>query len=338
MSKTLDEEPLIALREKPATWLITGVAGFIGSHLLERLLQEHQTVIGVDSFITGYPHNLAAVKEAVGKELFSHFTFYEGDITDLKTCLQLTPEVDYCLHQAALGSVSRSVDDPQTTHAANVTGFMNILIACHQAQVKQLVYASSSSVYGDDEHLPKSEPNIGEPLSPYALSKRCNEMYATTFARVYGLKTVGLRYFNVFGPRQDPKGAYAAVIPKWIHQLVEGNRCEIYGDGETSRDFCYIENIVQANLLAALTDREEAINQVYNIGCGGRTTLNKLYSYISQGLQHSAPDPIYQDFRVGDVRHSLADTSKAERLLEYKPLVSVAQGIERTLTWFVAKR
>ena len=320
-------------------WLVTGVAGFIGSHLLEKLLSNDQEVVGLDNFSTGHRTNLDDVKSRVSSEQWQKFSFLEGDIRDLNTCLDAFDGIDFCLHQAALGSVPRSIVDPASTHDANVTGTLNILLAAKEKKAKRLVYASSSSVYGDDENSPKLETQMGRPLSPYALSKTVNEQYAQTFSRNYGLQAIGLRYFNVFGARQDPNGAYAAVIPRWTSSLLKGEVCEIYGDGETSRDFSYIDNIVQANILAATTDKKSAIDFCYNVGFGDNTTLNELYQYIAEGIKsihsdHIPSDPEYKDFRAGDVRHSQADISLARQYLAYNPEIGVAEGIKRTIQWY----
>lgn len=326
--------------ETPRTWLVTGAAGFIGSNLAEALLKLGQRVVGLDNFATGYPHNIEAVREAVGDEAAARFQFIEGDIRDLPACRTACDGVDIVLHQAALGSVPRSIEDPLSTHGANVDGFVNMLVAARDAGVQRFVYASSSSVYGDHPGLPKVEGEIGTPLSPYAVSKRVDELYARTFQDHYGLETVGLRYFNVFGKRQDPNGAYAAVIPKWIGQLLDGDRPAIFGDGETSRDFCYIANVVQANLRAALAPTD-ATNAVYNIAYGDRTTLNQLYAAIVGTLEtqrpgSSLPEPEYRDFRAGDVRHSLADTSAARTQLGYAPTYSARQGLDEAIAWYLA--
>jgi len=321
------------------TWLITGVAGFIGSNLLEELLNLDQTVIGVDNFFTGKQDNLADVQNKVSANRWKSFTFVEGDIRNPEQCREACQGVDYVLHQAALGSVPRSIDDPVTTNECNIDGFVNMLVAAKGAGVRRFVYAASSATYGDHPKLPKVEEEIGRPLSPYALTKYVNELYADVFARTYGLESIGLRYFNVFGKRQDPDGAYAAVIPKWIGAFLIGEQPVINGDGETSRDFCYIDNVVQSNLLAALADNPEAVNQVYNIAYGARTTLNELYGLIKAGLVPFRPDvrtvePIYGPPREGDVRHSLADITKAQTLLGYDPQFDVKEGMKKTVEWF----
>ncbi len=327
------------LTASPRIWLVTGVAGFIGSNLLEQLLRWDQTVTGLDSFATGHRKNLEQVRDAVTSEQWSRFTIVEGDIRGLKVCQQACHGVDYVLHQAALGSVPRSIEDPLTATEVNVNGTINVLLAARDQRVKRLVYASSSSVYGDDPELPKVESRLGAPLSPYAATKLVDEIYAGIFARCYGVETVGLRYFNVFGPRQDPEGPYAAVIPKWIAALIKNEPVVINGDGETSRDFCYVANVVQANLLAATTATTEAVNQVYNVAMNERTTLNDLYGLLRDLLSPSHPEiktrqPVYQDFRTGDVRHSQADISQAQRLLGYAPTHRIGQGLETALQWY----
>jgi UDP-N-acetylglucosamine 4-epimerase len=329
------------LAERDATWLVTGCAGFIGSNLLEALLRQGQRVVGLDNFATGFRHNLDQVREAVGAQAWSRFTFIEGDIRSLETCHQACRGVSYVLHQAALGSVPRSINDPLTSHDVNVTGFLNMLIAARDAGVERFVYAASSAAYGDHPALPKVEDTIGNALSPYGAGKHMNEIYAGVFGRCYGLQTVGLRYFNVFGPRQDPDGAYAAVIPKWIAAMLRGEAVEIYGDGETARDFCFIENVVQANLLAATTEDEAAVNQVYNVAVGDQTSLNELHDLLAEFLSLQDPDftpmrPVYKDFRAGDVRYSRADISKAQRLLGFEPQLRVRDGLARAIAWYVA--
>lgn len=333
------ERAVQELQSAPAKWLVTGVAGFIGSNLLERLLQLGQTVVGIDNFSTGHRRNLQDVEAAVGPALWGRFHFVEGDLRELETCRRVCWGVDYVLHQAAIGSVPRSVADPLTTHASNVDGFLNLLLAARDAKVRRFVYATSSSTYGDHPALPKVEDRIGRPLSPYAVSKLVGELYATVFQRTYGMETIGLRYFNVFGRRQDPNGAYAAVIPRWIASVLRAEPCVIFGDGETTRDFCYIENVVQANLLAATVQRADVAGEVFNIAYGRRTTLNELYSAICDGLQRRDPAlrvtaPEYADFRTADIRHSLADISKAAERLGYAPTHSVQQGLEDTLEWY----
>jgi UDP-N-acetylglucosamine/UDP-N-acetylgalactosamine 4-epimerase len=327
------------LRANPKKWLITGVAGFIGSSLLEALLDLGQTVIGLDDFSTGHQANLDDVEKQLGTAAWKRFHFIEGDIRNVSDCHKACNGVDYVLHQAALGSVPRSIDDPMTTNQCNVDGFVHMLVAARDAGVKRFVYAASSSTYGDHPALPKVENQIGRPLSPYAVTKYVNELYADVFARTYETQSIGLRYFNVFGRRQDPEGAYAAVIPKWIGALLRGQQPVINGDGETSRDFCYIDNVVEANLLAAAAVDQEAINKVYNVAYGRRTTLNELYDMIKQGLLPFRPElesiePVYGPPRKGDVRHSLADITLARTLLGYEPKFDVKQGMTETLTWF----
>ena len=333
------DEVRSALQNQSHTWLITGVAGFIGSHLLEELLQLGQRVVGIDNFSTGREINLQQVQAIVGNENWSRFTLIKGDICDLDTCQKAVSGVDYVLHQAALGSVPRSIENPIRTHESNVNGFLNMLEAVRLAKVKTFVYAASSSTYGDHPGLPKQEDLIGNPLSPYAVTKYVNELYANVYTRVYGVNTVGLRYFNVFGPRQDPNGAYAAVIPKWCDMLKRHEVCHINGDGETSRDFCYVKNAVQMNLLAALTEDQDAKNQVYNVAVGDRTTLNQLFSAIRERLAEDdasvlGQEPNYRDFRAGDVRHSQADISKAQTLLGYQPTHRISDGLTETVRWF----
>jgi len=328
------------LKADPKKWLITGVAGFIGSNLLEELLDLHQTVVGLDNFSTGKKENLEEVRKNVGTEKWDRFHFMEADIRNLDDCRKACGGVDYVLHQAALGSVPRSIDDPILTNQSNVDGFLNMLVAGRDADVKRLVYAASSSTYGDHEALPKVEDRIGRPLSPYAVTKYVNELYADVFASAYGLETVGLRYFNIFGKRQDPDGAYAAVMPNWFAALIRGEDVFINGDGETSRDFCYIDNCVQANLLSACATNKAAVNQVYNVAFSERTTLNELFGLIRDRVVKFCPEvkdvkPVYRDFRPGDVRHSLADISKARDLLGYAPEYSVRKGLEAASAWYV---
>jgi len=341
----------------PQTWLITGVAGFIGSNLLEKLLKLNQRVVGLDNFSTGHRRNFDEVKTLVTVEQWANFDFIEGDIRSLDDCRRAmafapplrgctadaaihgTHPVDYVLHQAALGSVPRSLEDPITTNSSNIDGFLNMLVAARDANVSRFVYAASSSTYGDRPELPKVEANIGKPLSPYAVTKLVNELYADVFARCYGFNTIGLRYFNVFGQRQDPNGAYAAVIPKWTAALLQGDDVFINGDGETSRDFCFIDNAVQANMLAATTQNPAAVNQVYNVAVGERTSLKKLYQLIATCLAAQCPlqasNLVYRDFRAGDVRHSLADITKAQTLLGYAPAVKVGAGITAAMPWYI---
>ena len=328
------------LLTSPKTWLVTGVAGFIGSNLLEHLLKLNQKVVGLDNFATGHQRNLDEVQSLVTAEQWQGFNFIEGDIRNYKDCEKaLDNNVDYVLHQAALGSVPRSIADPVTTNAANITGFLNMLQAAKEANVKSFTYAASSSTYGDHPALPKVEENIGNPLSPYAVTKYVNELYAGVYAKTYGFKTIGLRYFNVFGQRQDPNGAYAAVIPKWTAAMIQGEDVYINGDGETSRDFCFIENTVQMNILAA-TAPDEAKDEVYNVAVGDRTTLNDLFKSIQLALQENDiqanQQPIYRDFRVGDVRHSQADVSKAVDNLGYVPEYKIIQGINKAMHWYMS--
>ena len=319
------------------TWLITGVAGFIGSNLLEVLLKLNQKVIGLDNFSTGYQHNIDDVLNTIEASQRKNFQFYEGDIRQLNDCKKAVVGVDFVLHQAALGSVPRSIATPDITNETNVTGFLHMLMASKDAKIKRFVYASSSSVYGDSPVLPKSESHVGNPLSPYAVSKYTNELYATAFSSCYEIETMGLRYFNVFGPRQNPHGPYAAVIPLWILSLLKNTPIYINGDGETSRDFCYIENAIQANLAAALTTHPQASNSVYNVTVGEATTLNQLFNKISSHLKIEQK-PIYRDFRSGDIRHSLADISRSEMLLDYVPTCTVMKGLEKTIDWFYLRR
>ena len=328
------------LADNRHTWLVTGVAGFIGSNLLETLLRLGQNVVGLDNFETGYRHNLdQALADAGHSPATDAFRFIEGDIRDLESCRQACDGVDYVLHQAALGSVPRSIEDPIRTNRANIDGFLNMLVAARDAGVKRFVYAASSSTYGDHPDLPKIEEKIGNPLSPYAVTKVVNELYASVFARTYDFRTIGLRYFNIFGKRQDPNGAYAAVIPKWVASLLAGDEVFINGDGETSRDFCYIQNTVQMNLLAAMTEDSDATNQVYNVALGDRTSLNQLFGMIQERLLARRPglkpvQPGYRDFRAGDVRHSLADIGKAQRLLGYVPSHRIDQGLDEAMDWY----
>src|SRR6266567_3415728 len=319
--------------------LVTGVAGFIGSNLLEALLRSDQRVRGFDNFSTGHSRNLQDVREKVGAERWQNFRMIEADICDWGACVDACTQVDYVLHQAALGSVPRSISNPIATNQSNVDGFVNMLCAAKEASVKRFVFASSSSVYGDSPALPKVEEQIGNGLSPYAISKRVNELYADVFSRCYGMQTIGLRYFNVFGPRQDPDGAYAAVIPKWIAAMMKNLPVQINGDGETSRDFCYVDNVVQMNLLAATTPNPEAVNQVYNVALNERTSLNELFAMLRERLLPHYPHlqrykPVYEDFRAGDVRHSQADISKARRLAGYTPTHRIEQGLDHALDWY----
>ncbi len=330
-----------SLKAAPKIWLVTGVAGFIGSNLLETLLKLNQTVVGLDNFATGHQYNLDEVQGLVSAEQWQNFSFYEGDIRSFEDCQKACAGVDYVLHQAALGSVPRSIADPITTNGVNIGGFLNMLTAARDAGVSSFTYAASSSTYGDHPALPKVEENIGNPLSPYAVTKYVNELYADVFARSYGFKAIGLRYFNVFGRRQDPNGAYAAVIPKWTAAMIAGDDVFINGDGETSRDFCFIDNTVQANILAAAAD-ENAKNQVYNVAVGGRTTLNDLYRAIQAALADNGVNygkaAVYRDFRAGDVRHSQASIAKIQQNLGYDAEFKIAEGIQRAMPWYVAHK
>lgn len=327
------------LQSQAKTWLVTGVAGFIGSNLLETLLKLDQTVVGLDNFATGHQYNLDQVQALVSPEQWAKFKFIEGDIRKLEDCQTACAGVDYVLHEAALGSVPRSIADPITTNDTNISGFLNMLTAARDAQVSSFTYAASSSTYGDHPALPKVEENIGKPLSPYAVTKYVNELYADVFARSYGFKAIGLRYFNVFGQRQDPNGAYAAVIPKWTAAMIAGEDVFINGDGETSRDFCFIDNTVQANILAATTADDAAKNQVYNVAVGDRTTLNDLYRAIQVALAENnvsyQKDAVYREFRAGDVRHSQASIAKIQQHLGYAPQFKIDEGIQLAMRWYV---
>ena len=339
------DEIINSLKKTPKTWVITGVAGFIGSNLLESLLSMNQHVIGIDNFLTGHQKNIEDVKKLVNLDQWFRFKFVEGDICNLQDCNKLFDlnkknKVDYVLHNAALGSVPRSIGDPITTNHNNVDGFLNMLVAARDAKVEKFIYAASSSTYGDDVNLPKIESRIGKPLSPYAVTKYVNELYANVFYKTYGLQTLGLRYFNVFGPRQDPKGSYAAVIPKWINDLMASNQIFINGDGETSRDFCYVQNIVQANILAAVQPFDGDIDGVFNVAVGNKTSLNELFLKIKKELLRSCPwvvkaEPTHVNFRRGDVMHSLADISKAYKYLGYKPTHNIDDGLKIAIDWYV---
>ena len=330
------------LKSSPKTWLVTGCAGFIGSNLVETLLLLNQKVVGLDNFATGHQHNLDEVQSQVSVQQWEKFSFVKGDIRNLEDCTKavgcIKSSVDYILHQAALGSVPRSIADPILTNSANITGFLNMLVAAKEAQVSSFVYAASSSTYGDHPALPKVEEIIGKPLSPYAVTKYVNELYADVFNKTYGLNATGLRYFNVFGKRQDPDGAYAAVIPKWTAAMIDNQDVFVNGDGETSRDFCFVENAVQANILAA-TAEKSGKNQVYNVALGDRTTLNTLFDSLKKALQANGVDykklPAYQDFRAGDVRHSQADISKAKRMIGFEPEFKIQQGIDKAMPWYI---
>lgn len=332
---------LDTLKRSPGTWLVTGAAGFIGSNLVQTLLGAGQQVTGLDNFSTGYRKNLEMVRAAVGDAAWKNFTCIQGDIRDLETCRSACSGADYVLHEAALGSVPRSMTDPLLSNANNIDGFLNMLVAARDAGVRSFVYAASSSTYGDEPTLPKVEHRIGKPLSPYAVTKYVNELYADVFASAYGFRSIGLRYFNIFGQRQDPEGAYAAVIPQWFAALLHGRRVHINGDGETSRDFCFIENCVQANILAACAQKDEAWNQVYNVAFGQRTTLNELFALIRDETARHKPETakaeaLYRDFRAGDVRHSLADIGKARSLLGYAPEFDVRKGLRVAGDWYFA--
>lgn len=334
-------ERVAKLMEQSKTWLITGVAGFIGSNLLEALLLKNQRVIGLDNFATGSHRNLEEVKTSVGNVGWSRFHFMEGDICNAETCFTACKGVDYVLHQAALGSVPRSLKDPLQTHRVNIDGFLNMLIAARDSHVQRFVYASSSAIYGDHPDLPKVEDKVGKPLSPYALTKYVNELYADLFSRTYGLPTIGLRYFNVFGRRQDPDGPYAAVIPKWIRLLLRHEICIINGDGTTSRDFCYIDNVIQANILACLITDQITCNQVFNIASGGSMALRELYDAIRNLLASKLPhlagkEPVYASSRPGDIQHSQADIARAMQLLKYTPSYSIREGLEATVNWYLS--
>jgi UDP-N-acetylglucosamine 4-epimerase len=326
------------LLKEQKTWLITGVAGFIGSNLLETLLQLDQRIIGLDNLSTGHEANLKKVSSLVSDAQWKNFTFMEGDICDYETCIKATTNVEYVLHQAALGSVPRSVADPILTNNVNISGFLNMLTAAKNSEVKSFVYAASSSTYGDHPDLPKVESNIGNPLSPYGLTKLVNELYADVFHKIYGFRSIGLRYFNVFGKRQDPNGAYAAVIPKWISLMIKNKEIIINGDGSTSRDFCYIDNAVQANILSALAD-SSAFNNIYNVAVGDRTSLNKLVDLLRSSLMINNIDykkqPHLTNFREGDVKHSMADITKAKQNLGYDPEFTVEKGLHQTVMSYI---
>lgn len=331
-----------ALLAEPRIWLVTGVAGFIGSNLLEALLKLNQRVVGLDNFSTGRLSNLEEVRGLVSPDQWARFRFIEGDVCNFSQGSDVCRGVDYVLHQAALGSVPRSIADPLRSNQSNIVGFLNMIVAARDAKVKRFVFAGSSSTYGDHPDLPKIEARIGKPMSPYAVTKLVNELYAEVFEKAYGFRSIGLRYFNVFGPRQNPEGEYAAVIPKWIGALIKGEPVYINGDGQTSRDFCYVANAVQANILAATTAREEAAGQIYNVAVGERTTLNDLFSMIKTGLGANfsrvlSSVPTYRDFRQGDVAHSLADISKGASLLGYRPTHRIHQGVAESLPWYTAR-
>ncbi len=328
------------LLQEQKTWLVTGCAGFIGSNLLAFLLQHNQKVVGLDNFSTGHRHNLLEVESEVGVKKAQNFRFIEGDISDYKTCMDACEGVEIVLHQAALGSVPRSIENPIRSNNSNITGVLNMLTAAKDSGIKRFVYASSSSVYGDSKELPKVEERTGKLLSPYAVTKMAAELYGDVFQKTYEMQTIGLRYFNVFGRRQEPNGAYAAVIPKWIASLLKGEAVYINGDGKTSRDFTYIDNVIQANILAALTENKEAFGEAFNVAVGGRNTLNELFALIDNALQqhlceYSSQVPIYRDFRAGDIRHSNADISKAQKILGYEPTHDIYQGMDEAIAWYV---
>ena len=328
------------LPKSPSKWLVTGAAGFIGSNLTQTLLELGQSVVGFDNFATGHRRNLQEIERRVAPHQWQRFSFFEGDIRDRDACRRACEGVDLVLHQAALGSVPRSIEDPITTNSVNIGGFLEMMTAARDARVQRFVYAASSSTYGDHPGLPKVEAVIGKPLSPYAVTKLANELYADVFSSAYGFPSIGLRYFNIFGARQDPNGAYAAVIPKWIAAMIHNEPVYINGDGETSRDFCYVANAVQANLLAATAPDPAALNQVYNVAVGQRTTLNQLFELLRSGLAPRFAHlawfaPIYRDFRTADVRHSLADIGKARRLLGYEPTHIVGTGLSEAMEWYL---
>ncbi len=334
------ENVLRTLRTEKRTWLVTGVAGFIGSNLAEFLLKHNQIVVGLDNFSTGFMHNIDDIQFCVGEQLSNNFHFIEGDVADYSICKEACAGVDIILHQAALGSVPRSIEDPISSNKSNITGFLNLLTAAKDVGVKRFVYASSSSVYGDSQELPKVEERTGKLLSPYAVMKMTNELYADVFTKTYGIETIGLRYFNVFGRRQSPDGAYAAVIPKWVGALLKQEEVYINGDGETSRDFTYIDNVIQMNLLAGTTTNSSAYGEAFNVAFGGRNTLNELYELINQTLSLNVSDfqqlpATYREFRVGDIRHSNADISKAKSLVGYEPTHDIYKGMEEAIVWYI---
>lgn len=330
---------LFGLSENPRRWLVTGAAGFIGSNLVEALLMAGQNVVGLDNFATGHQRNLDEIAQSVGDKFTKNFRFIKGDIRDLDVCQKACSGIDVVLHQAALGSVPRSLQNPINTNEANIVGFLNMLVAAKDQSVKRFVFAASSSTYGDHPGLPKVEEVIGKPLSPYAVTKYVNELYAKVFKDCYGLSTVGLRYFNVFGRRQDPDGAYAAVIPRWIKSMIQGNPIQINGDGETSRDFCYIDNVLQMNIIAATSTNDAVSGQVFNVAVGDRTTLNSLFSTLVENLKDFdigyTQSAVYADFRHGDVRHSQASIDKAKDLLNYQPTHNIYQGLKEAMEWYV---
>lgn len=330
------EDCKASLLKSQKTWLVTGVAGFIGSNLLEALLKLNQKVIGLDNFATGHQHNLDEVCDSVAEDQWGNFTFVKGDIRDYSTCVEVVSQVDYVLHQAALGSVPRSINDPMMTNNVNIDGFLNMLTAAKEAKVESFVYAASSSTYGDHQGLPKVEDIIGNPLSPYAVTKYVNELYSDVFARTYGFSSIGLRYFNVFGKRQDPEGAYAAVIPKWTASMIKKEDIFINGKGDTSRDFCYIKNVIEMNLLAATSGLKTS--EVFNVAVNNQTSLNELYASLKDNLEslgfEGIKEPQYRDYRAGDVMHSLADVSKAKNLLGYAAKYSINDGLNETMPWY----
>ena len=328
------------LKSKQYTWLVTGVAGFIGSNLTETLLSLNQKVIGIDNFSTGYEHNLEDIKSCITTKQWANFSFIEGDISDYETCMSVTEDVDIILNQAALGSVPRSIENPINSNNSNVTGFLNIITSAKNNGVKRVVYASSSSVYGDSKELPKVEERTGNLLSPYSVTKMVNELYAGVFNKTYGLEIIGLRYFNVFGKRQNPNGAYAAVIPKWVSSLLNNEDVYINGDGQTSRDFTYIQNVVQANIMAGLTTNKKAFGEVFNTAVGGRSTLVELYDSIVENLNNNIEnfekkDAIFRDFRQGDIRHSNANIDKIKEMIEYEPTHDIQSGLRESILWYI---
>jgi UDP-N-acetylglucosamine 4-epimerase len=331
IAMTAYETILEKLKTEEHIWLITGVAGFIGSNLLEALLKHNQRVVGLDNFATGFQHNLDEVRALVGEEQWNKFRFIEGDIRKLDDCLKACEGVEFVLHEAALGSVPRSIADPIATNEVNISGFLNMLVAARDCKVRRMVYAASSSTYGDHPDLPKIEDRIGKPLSPYAVTKYVNELYADVFTKTYNMELIGLRYFNVFGPRQNPNGAYAAVIPKWISSMMANKEIYINGDGETSRDFCFIANAVQANILATLSKNPGVINEVFNVAFGEKNSLNELFKILKLAFKNNliiySKPPLYLEFRVGDIKHSLADIGKAKSIINYRPLQNLELGI-----------
>ncbi len=328
------------LQAEPRTWLITGVAGFIGSHLLETLLRLGQTVVGLDNLSTGTPRNLDDVLRRVGDEAWTRFLFRKGSVTDIGTCREASNHVDYVLHHAGFVSVPLSIEDPIGCHDINVSGSLNLLVAARDNRVRRVVYASSSAVYGDDPGQPNVEHQIGRPLSPYGASKLVGEIYARQFLQHYGLESIGLRYFNIFGPRQNPTGGYAAVIPHWITALLRGETCRINGDGAITRDFCPVGDVVQANLLAATSRHGDAIGEVFNVAHGAPTTLDELYALIAAKVAEvtGRPSPAveYGAARPGDIRHSGADIAKIVRELGFAPDAGIEAGLDETVRWYFA--